>query len=127
MESEKELRELMEPRELMELRVLMEPRYLMDRVVDVHVEYEVAYLEVYPTQVIGQRWYHLWDAMYEILNAVTTVGYLMLWRLALSTPDKVQTCKSVGVWKVMRQCEWVGKVMRQCEWVWKVMCRCVGV
>ena len=100
MESEKELRELrelMEPRELMVPRVLMEPRYLMDRVVDVHVEYEVAYLEVYPTQVIGQRWYHLWDAMYEMVNAVTTVGYLMLWRLALSTPDKVQTCKSMGV------------------------------
>ena len=55
MESEKELRELVEPRELMEPRelkvprVLMEPRYLMDRVLDVHVEYEVAYLEVYPT------------------------------------------------------------------------------
>ena len=54
MESEKELRELIEPREL------MEPGYLMDGVVDVHVEYEVAYLEVYPTQVKGQRWYHLW-------------------------------------------------------------------
>ena len=26
----------------MELRELMEPRYLMDEVVDVHVEYEVA-------------------------------------------------------------------------------------
>ena len=36
MESETELRELIEPREL------MEPRYLMDEVVDVHVEYEVA-------------------------------------------------------------------------------------
>ena len=36
MESETELRELMESREL------MEPRYLMDEVVDVHVEYEVA-------------------------------------------------------------------------------------
>ena len=36
MESETELREVMEPRELMELR------YLMDEVVDVHVEYEVA-------------------------------------------------------------------------------------
>ena len=35
MESETELRELMEPREP------MEPRYLMDGVVDVHVEYEV--------------------------------------------------------------------------------------
>ena len=132
MESEKDLRELVEPRELMEPRevmvprVLMEPRYLMDRVLDVHVEYEVAYLEVYPTQVIGQRWYHLWDAMYEMVNAVTTVGYLMLWRLALSTPDKVQTCKSVGVWKVMCNVR-VGKVMRQCECVWKVMCRCVGV
>ena len=89
MESEKELRELremMEPRKLMESRVLMEPRYLMDGVFDVHVEYEVAYLEVYPTQVIGQRWYHLWDPMYEMVNVVTTVGYLMLWRLALSTP-----------------------------------------
>ena len=59
MESETELRELMEPRELMDPRELMEPRYLMDGVVDVHVEYEVAYLEVYPTQVKGQRWYHL--------------------------------------------------------------------
>ena len=36
MESETELRELMEARELMELR------YLMDEVVYVHVEYEVA-------------------------------------------------------------------------------------
>ena len=35
MESETELRELMEPRELMELR------YLMDEVIDVHIEYEV--------------------------------------------------------------------------------------
>ena len=121
MESEKELRELVQPRELMEPRelkvprVLMEPRYLMDRVLDVHVEYEVAYREVYPTQVIGQRWYHLWDAMYEMVNAVTTVGYLMLWRLTLSTPDKVMCNVRVG------------KVMRQCKWVWKVMCRCVGV
>ena len=110
----------------MELRELMEPRELMDGVVDVHVEYEVAYLEVYPTQVKGQRWYHLWDAMYEMVNGVTTMGYLMLRRLALSTPDKVQTCKSVGVWKVMCNVR-LGKVMCQCEWVWKVMCRCVGV
>ena len=36
--------------------------------------------------------------------------------LALATPDKVRTCKCVGVWKVMCQC--VG--------VWKVMCKCVG-
>ena len=49
MESETELRGLMEPRELMDPRELMEPRYLMDGVVDVHVDYEVAYLEVYPT------------------------------------------------------------------------------
>ena len=42
MESETELRELMESRELMEPREQMEPRYLMDGVVDVHVEYEVA-------------------------------------------------------------------------------------
>ena len=42
MESETELRELMEVRELMELRELMDPRYLMDEVVDVHIEYEVA-------------------------------------------------------------------------------------
>ena len=46
--------------------------------------------------------------------------------LALSTPDKVHTCKSVGVWKVVCNVL-VGKVMCQCEWVWKVMCRCVGV
>ena len=48
MESETELREMMEAREL------MEPRYVMDGVVDVHVEYEVAYPEVYLTQVKGQ-------------------------------------------------------------------------
>ena len=54
MESEPELRELMEareqmepgelmePRYLMEPGELMEPRYLIDEVVDVHVEYEVA-------------------------------------------------------------------------------------
>ena len=64
--------------------------------------------------------------MYGMVNGVTTMGYLMVWRLALSTPDKVQTCKSMGVWKVMCNVR-VGKVMCQCEWVWKVMCRCVGV
>ena len=32
----------MEPRYLMEPRELMEPRYLMDKVVNVHIEYEVA-------------------------------------------------------------------------------------
>ena len=41
MESETELRELMEVREQMEPRELMGSRYLMDEVVDVHVEYEV--------------------------------------------------------------------------------------
>ena len=64
--------------------------------------------------------------MYGMVKGVTTMGYLLLWTLALSTPDKVQTCKSVGVWKVMCNVG-VGKVMCQCEWVWKVMCRCVGV
>ena len=115
--------EVMDQGELIELR---EPRYLMDGVVDVHVEYGVAYLEVYPTQVKGQRWYHLWDAMYGLVNGVTTMGYLMVWRLALSTPDKVKTCKSVGERKVMCNVR-VGKVMCQCEWVWKVMCMCVWV
>ena len=42
MESEPELRELMEAREQMEPGELMEPRYLIDEVVDVHVEYKVA-------------------------------------------------------------------------------------
>ena len=53
-------------------------------------------------------------------------GYLLLWTLALSTPDKVQMCECVGVWKVMCNVG-VRKVMCQCEWVWKVMCKCVGV
>ena len=44
-------------------------------------------------------------------------AYLMLWRLALWTPDKVHTSKSVGVWKVMCNVR-AGKVMCQCEWVW---------
>ena len=34
--------------------------------------------------------------------------------LALATPDKVQTCKCVGVWKVICKCVRVGKVMCQC-------------
>ena len=55
--------------------------------------------------------------MYGMVNGVTIMGYLMLWRLALWTPDKVQTCKSVRVWKVMCNVR-VGKVMCQCEWVW---------
>ena len=40
------------PRELMELR------QVVDEVVDAHVEFEVAYLEVYPTQVNGIVWCH---------------------------------------------------------------------
>ena len=83
-------------------------------------------MEVYPTQVKGQRWYHPWEAMYGMVKGVMTMGYLLLWTLALSTPDKVQTCKCVGVWKVMCNVG-VGKVMCQCEWVWKVMCKCLGV
>ena len=39
--------------------------------------------------------------MYGMIKGVTKMGYLLLWTLALSTPDKVQTCKCVGVWKVM--------------------------
>ena len=64
--------------------------------------------------------------MYGMVKGVTTMGYLLLWTLALSTPDKVHTCKFVGVWKVMCNVV-VGKVMSQCEWVWKVMCRCVAI
>ena len=61
------------------------------------------------------------------MSKTTRVYFGVLqWSLALSTPNKVQTCKSVGVWKVMCNVG-VGKVMCQCEWVWKVMCRCVGV
>ena len=56
-----------------EPRELMEPRYLMDEVVDVHIEYEVAYLEVYPTQVKGQGWCHPWEAMYGMVKGVTTM------------------------------------------------------
>ena len=39
---------------MMEAREQMEPRYLMDGIVDVHVEYEVTYPELYPTQVKSQ-------------------------------------------------------------------------
>ena len=42
----------------MEPRELMEPRQVVDEVVDAHVESEVAYLEVYPTQVKGLVWCH---------------------------------------------------------------------
>ena len=56
-----------------EPRELMEPKYLMDEVVDVHVEYEVAWLEVYPTQVKGQGWYQPWEAMYGMVKGVTTM------------------------------------------------------
>ena len=42
----------------MEPRELMEPRQVVDEVVDAHVESEVTYLEVYPTQVKGLVWCH---------------------------------------------------------------------
>ena len=42
----------------MEPRELMEPRQVVDEVVDAHVESEVAYQEVYPTQVDGLVWCH---------------------------------------------------------------------
>ena len=45
----------------------------MDEVVDVHIEYEVAYLEVYPTPVKGQGWCHRWEAMYGMAKGVTTM------------------------------------------------------
>ena len=46
----------------------MEPRQVVDEVVDAHVESEVAYLEVYPTQVKGLVWCHRvggWMVMYQ--------------------------------------------------------------
>ena len=42
----------------MEQRELMEPRQVVDEVLDAHVESEVAYLEVCPTQVDGLVWCH---------------------------------------------------------------------
>ena len=45
----------------------------MDEVVDVHVEYEVAWLRVYPTQVKGQRQCHPWEAIYGMVKGVTTM------------------------------------------------------
>ena len=45
----------------------------MDEVVDVHVEYEVAWLELYPTLVKGQGWCHRWEAMYGMIKGVTTM------------------------------------------------------
>ena len=41
-----------------ELMELIEPRELMDEVLDVYVEYEVAWLEVHPTLIQGQRRCH---------------------------------------------------------------------
>ena len=65
--------------------------------------------------------------MFGMVKGVTSMSYLPVWMLALVTPDKVQSCKCVGVWKVMCKCVGVGKVMCQCVGVWKVMCQCVGV
>ena len=85
----------MEPREPMEPRELMEPRQVVDEVVDAHVESEVAYLEVYPTQVKGLVWCH------------RVGGWMVM-------------CQWVGVWKVTGQCVWiqnvVWKVTGQCVW-----------
>ena len=51
-----------------------------------------------------------------MVKGVMTMCYLLVWMLALATPDKVRTCKCVGLWKVMCKCVGVGKVM----------CHCVG-
>ena len=85
-----------EPGELMELREVV------DEVVDAHVESEVAYLEVYPTQVKGLVWCH------------RVGGWMVM-------------CQCVGGWLVMCQCVGVWKVTCQCVGVWKVTCQCVGV
>ena len=45
----------------------------MDEVVDVHIEYEVALLEVDPTPVKGQGWCHRSKAMYGMIKGVTTM------------------------------------------------------
>ena len=82
-----------------EPRELIEPREVVDEVVDAHVESEVAYLEVYPTQVKGLVWCHRvggWMVMCQCVG-----GWLMM-------------CQCVGVWKVTCQCVGVRNV------VWKV-------
>ena len=54
MESETDRMELMQPMDPREPRELMELLELMDEVLDVHVEHEVAWLEVDPTLLQGQ-------------------------------------------------------------------------
>ena len=81
----------------------MEPRQVVDKVVDAHVDSEVAYLELYPTQVKGLVWCH------------RVGGWMVM-------------CQCVGVWKVTGQCvgvrNMVWKVTGQCVGVrnvlWKV-------
>ena len=69
----------------MDPRELMEPREVVDEVVDAHVESEVAYLEVCPTQVDGLVWCH------------RVGGWMVM-------------CQWVGVWKVTGQCVWIQNV-----------------
>ena len=88
----------------------MESRQVVDEVVDAHVESEVAYLEVYPTQVKG------------LVGCHRVGGWMVM-------------CQWVGVWKVTGQCVWirnvVWKVTGQCvgalNVVWKVTSQCMGV
>ena len=71
----------------------------MDEVVNAHVESEVAYLEVYPTQVKGLARCHRvggWMVMCQCMG---------VWNMR---------CQCVGVWKVTCQCVGVRNV------VWKV-------
>ena len=82
-----------------EPRELIEPREVVDEVVDAHVESEVAYLEVYPTQVKGLVWCHRVGGWMVMCHCVG--GWLMM-------------CQCVGVWKVTCQCVGVRNV------VWKV-------
>ena len=60
-----------------EPRELMEPRYLMDEVVDVHIEYEVAYLKVYPhsgkrSRMVSSMGGNVWDGKGCDDNVIST-------------------------------------------------------
>ena len=87
----------------MEQRELMEPRQVVDEVLDAHVESEVAYLEVCPTQVDGLVWCHRvggWMVMCQWVEVRKVTG-------------KCVWIRNV-VWKVTGQCVWIRNV------VWKV-------
>ena len=122
----------------MEQRELKEPRHVVDEVVDAHVESEVAYLEVCPTQVHGLVWCHRvrgWMVMCQWVGVRKVTGQCVCTHNVVWKVTGQCACIHNVVWKVTGQCAWIrnvvwkvtGQCVRVLNVVWTVTRQCVGV